>query len=68
MVTIVCIAPRTINNNNNNNNKSFRHPSTVRIPINTNKSIKHKRNTTHIHISYRIYAHRTSLTRSVSIL
>ncbi|KAG2228817.1 hypothetical protein INT48_006021 [Thamnidium elegans] len=54
----ICIAPRT------NNNKSFRHPSTVRIPIHTNKSIKHKRNTTHIHISYRIYAHRTSLTRS----
>ncbi|GAA5795166.1 hypothetical protein HPULCUR_000520 [Helicostylum pulchrum] len=54
----ICIAPRT------NNNKSFRHPSTVRIPININRSIKHKRNTTHIHISYRIYAHRTSLTRS----
>ncbi|KAI9346349.1 hypothetical protein BD770DRAFT_446737 [Pilaira anomala] len=50
----ICIAPRT---------KSFRHPSTVRMPIHTNKPIKYKRNTTHIHISYRIYAHRTSLTR-----
>jgi hypothetical protein len=43
--------------------QSFRHPSTVRIPLaNNNKPLmKYKRNTTHIHISYRIHAHRQSL-------
>lgn len=43
--------------------KSFRPANSVRIPINgkSKSHLKYKRNTIHIHISYRIHAHRASL-------
>ncbi|KAG2205962.1 hypothetical protein INT47_005280, partial [Mucor saturninus] len=43
--------------------KSFRHPSNVRLPVNKPAKSKYKRSTAHIHISYRIHAHRTYLAR-----
>jgi hypothetical protein len=68
IIFLVCITPRRNSTiMDDQRNKSFRHPSIVRMPLKSNKSnIKYKRNTTHIHISYRIHAHRTSLTRPVS--
>ncbi|CAO3639192.1 unnamed protein product [Mucor hiemalis] len=65
----ICITPRRssttrIDHINKSPLKSFRPANSVRIPINgkSKSHLKYKRNTIHIHISYRIHAHRASLT------
>ncbi|KAI8986598.1 hypothetical protein BDB01DRAFT_786202 [Pilobolus umbonatus] len=43
--------------------KSFRRPSQVKLPSNSIHKPKYRKNTTHIHISYRILVHQSSVIR-----